>query len=241
MKRFLGVLGVIGVIGAVATPPAAQADNGKGFYVRLEPGAIIPIPTGYEISGAATSGGVTYSAAVSGQWEYTPGWSINAIGGYHLTPFIALEGEVGYRRFGYDSVSADAAVTLTAGGTTVNVTASDTLDVDGDIRSYDAALNAIITPMGMKARFPPYIGGGLGFTSWNAEIETVTYKGRQLAVNSETSQTDLAATAMIGLDYRPNDKWAVGARYRYYWADTGTAVVDDLQAHGITATLTYNF
>jgi opacity protein-like surface antigen len=206
----------------------AVAQEKNNFYFRLQPGAMIINDVGF--SSSASAYGVTVSA--NGEFTFEPGVAVAGAVGYKISDVLSLEGELGYATAEYDTVEGNLSATYS--GTTYSVSGS--ADVDGEITMFTGIANLILSPMGNE-KFSPYFGGGAGFVSIEDEIKSVG----TLAVNGKEESTDLVANFIAGFDYNIDEEMALGARYRYLWADTGQNGVDDATAHAITLSLRINF
>jgi opacity protein-like surface antigen len=160
--------------------------------------------------------------------------------GFNFNRWLAMEVEGGYASVGIDKING----TLSSGGTTITGSA----DVDGDVRTWLGMVNLFVRPLGM-GRISPYIGGGAGVAHSKTEIRSVSGGGSTIVVNSSSDQTDFAAQGIAGLDVAVLPNFSVGARYRFFWADSGrsltqngsTATSDDATAHVFEARGTFHF
>ncbi len=176
---------------AEAAPSAAdgtQTTNYENFYVGLGAGVVVPESTSVTISGSITG---------SGNVNYDDGAAVLGMVGYHFNDFVAGEGELGYSSFDYNNISGS----LTAGSLG---TITGTIGVNGSVSTVVGLFNAIITPLG-KNKLSPYIGGGLGFASTDAKVNSLSANGTTALVNSSNSETDLAADGIVGLNFAVTD------------------------------------
>jgi opacity protein-like surface antigen len=201
----------------VAVMPLGQA------YVGVSGGFIIPQDINTTFAGGITG---------SGKLSFKTGGAASGFVGWHFNPVFALEGELSYATFdedGFDGVLNG-----------VPVTAS----IDGHVNAFAGMANLIATPLG-RGRFTPYVGGGIGFASFEEKITSIggTFVG------TRNDSTDLAANFIAGFDVAVVPRWSVGARYRFLWANTGRTSTsdgvsehqDDFTAHVITANATFHF
>ena len=79
-------------------------------------------------------------------------------------------------------------------------------NASGDIESYSFLSNAYYAPQ--YGNWEPYIGGGLGFTHYDAEIKS-------LGAEDSGSDTVFTWQGKVGLAYHLNESWAVDANYAY--------------------------
>lgn len=205
-------------------------------YVGFSAGALIPSDT------RQSMGGTLYGMPVSatGKMRYKPGIIVDALVGYHLNPYLGGEFDLSYARYTYDRIDG----TLHLGPTTVNGS-----NFDGNIQYWMGFANAIVTPWG-RDRFVPYIGAGIGFSSYRARIDSASNPSLgTVAINSTTTNTDFAANALVGVDYAVDESFSLGVRYRYLWTDSarmvmsGTLTSDSSNAthHVLSARAVYHF
>ncbi|MGB0671603.1 MAG: outer membrane protein, partial [Rhodospirillales bacterium] len=142
------------------------------------------------------------------------------------------EGELGFSRFDYDSISGSG--TATYNGTTYAIGGS--ASVDGTVTGYSGMVNAVVSPFG-KSALRPYIGLGIGAVYSVNEVDKIG----TLTTNTDESEAYLAAQGLLGIDYRIDEKLSIGAQYRYAWVDSGDDVYGDLTAHAALANLAYRF
>ena len=117
--------------------------------------------------------------------------------------------------------------------------------ITGDIDTFTALANVILTPLGNKTIFgasvTPLVGAGVGFVDWEDEITGITVNGVTTAVTSKADDTDLLVSIMTGLEYTSSQQvnWAI--KYRHGWADTGKNGVEDAESDNISANLKIAF
>ena len=245
MSHTLSKLLVAGIfIGFSAS--AANADTaGQGktnigdFYVGVSAGIVIPDDVNTSLSGSIPG----YAVSGSGKYTFNAGPSVNLDAGYHINDYLAVEAELGYAGFSYNSLSG----TLTVGATT----ATGSIGIDGTVDTVSGIANAIVTPWGRAgfSGFVPYAGGGLGFANSSTKINSVTVNGATYSVNSSRSDTNLAADAIVGFDYAASDRFSIGGRYRFAWVNSGrsfssgglTETTGDSYSHTFVANLAYHF
>lgn len=219
----------LSLVSFAAISSGVQADAQSPYYGRFDAGIVAP----NDISFSSSANSYGYSVSASGDIEFENGMTVTGAIGRQINNFLAAEIELGYSQFDYDKVTGN--FTATSGGSSYTVNGS--ADVDGSIRTFSGLVNAIVSPLGKKRRFDPYIGVGLGLASWNDEINSVG----TLQVNGDRSGTDLMANGILGFNYGVTEKIDIGAKYRYVWADTGQNGYDDMSAHTFTAGLTFKF
>jgi opacity protein-like surface antigen len=223
-------------------PPQQQAQmmqpalmNYGKFYGGLEAGVIIPDDLSLNASGVI--GGV--ASTLSGNLTFNAGPSVGLILGYNLNDYFAAEGNFFYG--GFDTDKFNATLTGFAAG-------SFSLSVNGHVDTETFLANAIWRPLG-RSNFTPYIGAGLGFTNFDVTINSLSGGGATAAVNSSSSEADLAVDALVGFDWTATDHWTLGGRYRFLWVNTSSvgsgggiaASSGNFTAHVLTANATYHF
>jgi opacity protein-like surface antigen len=232
---------IAAILAATATHASAQTMQGGtrrfgDVYAGVSAGALFPADTDQKTSG--TLFGVPVSG--SGKMRFKPGFIVDLRAGYHLNPYLAVEGDLAYARYTYDKVVGQ----LTAGPLSIGESA-----FDGHVSNWLGFVNAIITPLGRSA-FTPYVGAGIGFSSYEATVDAISVGGLgRVAVDSKTSNTDFAANALVGFDYAVTGAISVGARYRFIWTDSATSSATggltteagNARHHAVSATVTYRF
>jgi opacity protein-like surface antigen len=203
---------VVACVSAHAAVGTETANYGN-FYVGLGAGIVVPESTSVTISGSITG---------SGNVNYDDGAAVLGMLGYHFNDFVAGEGELGYSSFDYNNVSGS----LTAGGLG---TISGTIGVNGNVSTVVGLFNALITPLG-KNKISPYVGGGLGFASTDAKVNSLSANGLTATVNSSNNETDLAADGIVGLNFAVTDNLSLGGRYQYLWVNRSSSA----SAGGVT-------
>lgn len=236
--RLLAVAGTL----ALLTGTEANAQqigrptvNIGNWYVGAEAGGIIPDDISYRVSG--TVSGVPSS--VSGNLSFNAGPEVGGFVGYHFNNYLAGEGDFFYGNFDFDQLTANFSGI---------VKGSAAASVNGSTDTETVLANAIVTPFG-RSTFTPYIGGGVGFTNHDSTVNSISALGVTIPVNASSSALDLAANAIVGIDWAGSDRWSLGARYRFLWVDLssvgcpsgGTCSQGSFTAHVVTANATFHF
>lgn len=209
---------------------SADSKNNSGWYGNISGGAFTPTDTDFSAAVSDSAFGVTVNAAVTADISSETGHAVFGTIGKKLNNFFSVEGSLGYVKAELDDASFDAAVTFTSGATNLAITAGGVAELDGDINAVNGKVNLIFHPLDNK-KFTPYVGGGVGFAAWEANLDSVTFNATTLTVNGSEDGTDLTAEAIVGLDAAVSDSVTFGGRYTYLWTDTGTAFTDDVTAH----------
>jgi OmpA-OmpF porin, OOP family len=228
--RSLHISTVSALAALLGAAPAALAQTAMPvtqdvghFYFGAAAGVIIPQDLHSTFSGAV---------AGSGDLSFDAGAAFTGLVGYHLTEQLTLEGELGFGRFDISNFSG------VFNGVAVNAA------VDGHIDTFSGFGNVIATPWGRQG-FSPYFGVGIGFVNFDQRLDAIG----GATLNTSSSETDFAANLVAGFDMPLVDRWTIGARYRFIWANTESTTVsngvathqDDFFAHVITANATFKF
>jgi opacity protein-like surface antigen len=228
-KTWCCALAIVSALGLAASPALAQQAQRPAvtygpLYGGLELGAIIPGDIGELFSGGATG---------DGDLTFKTGVAAGAFLGYHVNNWLAAEASLDYAQYDMDKLTGS-----------FSGFGSGPFNLDGDVTAWLGFANAIVTPLG-RSGFSPYLGGGLGFASYESTLNAVD----GVAVGAKSSETDFAADAIVGFDYAVNDSIALGARYRFVWIGSGNTTTgsgiteheDDATAQVISATATFRF
>lgn len=202
MKKHLLALSVLSALLPISVwaSPVPQTANYGDFYVGAGIGGVVPQSTSISASGVISG---------SGTISYKNSAAIVGMGGYHFNNYLAGEGELGYTSLDYDNATGSI------GGV------SGSLAVNGHVDALVGLANAIVTPLGRKDVWVPYVGAGLGFANSNSTIKGVGTTTFSTAVTSD--QTNLALNAIVGVDFPVADGFSLGARYQYLWVNSSSA------------------
>jgi opacity protein-like surface antigen len=229
-------------------PVAAEAQMmalPHGLYAGVDAGVIVP--QDIDLHSSSSSGGSTLS--FDGHLNLETGAATGLIVGYHLTPFIALEGNFEYAGFNIHGVSGTLTQNI-AGFPALSGSTPFDFGVQGQFNMYNGLVNAIWTPLGDRKwyGFSPYIGAGVGFSYWDESVDSVTSGGMTASVHSGTHDLDFATNGIVGFDYSVMPQLTVGARYRFLYVNMATSSNNgafgsqgDLIGHVITANATWHF
>ncbi len=178
--------GVVGAIGVLASASAALADS--PWYVSGSVGGYFR----QDFSGADNffhSATPTVTVPGTDRISYSPGVVGNIAVGYHLTPHIRVEGELGY--VSYDA-SALHPYTTAAGFSDLNGQAFK--HQSGDTYSrFTGSANAFYDFSAIAGRFTPYVGAGVGGSANHKSA------GRFEASSGAIFTSGVGATATEGL------------------------------------------
>ncbi len=223
--RVAALIMVCSILGSSFSALADEAIFRKGnTYINLGGGILSLEDIGQSLSSAGSVFGITYSASATTTYTFDTGYQIYGGIGHNLTENLSYELDLGYSWADYNTVSSSATVVATALGSSLTLTGSQTLNVDGTVSGL-SVMNSLIAKFG-NAQFNPYIGAGLGLVYFQDEVNTIG----SLTVNGERSGTAPGGALIGGID-----AGALGLRYKYIWAATGENGFDDATAQAITA------
>jgi opacity protein-like surface antigen len=215
---------VVGFVAAVfgimlATLPASAQDaqrpvlNWDNAYIGFGVGPIIPLDASARLSGTLNG---------SGKLKFNPAAVLGPFVGYKFTDQVAAEAEVDWSLFDPRTLSGSFSG---PGG------AFSEIPLNGYLNTVTGLVNGFYRPLGDEARFSPYLGGGLGFATllWSA----TSRPNGTIPLAVKGNSTNLAADAMVGLDYRITNKISLGGRYRFLWINANG---DSLSGNGVVLT-----
>ena len=235
MKKFLSI------ITFVALPLMSQADTysvSDKYYVGFGAGIIIPNNVDINVSNAGIINGVSYSANISGEFEFDNGHQINGLLGYRFNEYLSFETELGYTKFDYNKVNLTAGGTATTGGVTFTGATSRSYDIDGSISSFSIIFGPAFD-FDISNNLEFLISGGIGFSSYDDEIKSV---GGSTGLSYDEDFTDLAAKFKTGINYSFSQQTYLQATYGFNYVDSGLDnFTDDFTAHSFDAKLAFNF
>ena len=195
----------------------------NGFYVGFGAGADFPsdIPFSVHVNAAGLA------VAVTGHVNLDTSAAGSATFGYRFNDYFATEGEFGYADFGISSINLKVSA--------LGLSKSGKFGLDGDVETFTGFANLVVTPWGHN-RFTPYIGGGIGFGNTNTKVKSVSVPGLgALPISQSNSETDFAAQAIVGVDFALTSRFDIGARYKFFWIDSGQTETRSVACGCITA------
>lgn len=241
---FLGAAGLL----LVALPAAADHDrrHGRDHDRRAErrPERVYDFGGGYgrgwQPRGyAEVELGATFvpdrdvdGAVDGGDLDLESGFTAGGALGMRLSPFLRLEGALGYRRSEVDTFEIDGPF-LT--------------DVQGRVGVFSALVNGYLDLPIPNAPVTPFIGAGLGFA-----VVDVDVFDRFDGVNIEDSSAQFAWNLTGGLAWALTQNLDVVTRYRYFATEDGSnnasgsatlpgAADFDFESHEAVLGLRFNF
>ena len=221
---------------AVADTPVFNSKDGK-WYGSINAGVAILNDIGFGAS--MSSYGTTATAA--GTLTFDEAVSFGGAIGYVISDFVRTELELGFENIEHDKI--EGTVDFTSVSTTTSVTGE--AGITGDIDTFTALANVILTPLGNKTLFgasvTPLVGAGIGFVDWEDEITGITVNGVTTAASGKAEDTDLLVSIMAGLEYTSSQQVTWAIKYRHMWADTGKNGTEDAEADNIVANLKIAF
>jgi len=236
MRRLFQCAAVAALLVGVA-PFAAEAQTmalPHGLYVGVDAGVIVP--ESISLKGSETSGGTTVT--FNGDLNFETGAATGLTLGYHVNPFVAVEGNFEYA--GFDLHSLSGTVSVSGVGS-----ASGSVGLQGHLDTFNGLFNAIWSPFGAANwhGLSPYLGAGVGFSHISQEVTGVG--GTSLASSFSEDDTDFAANGIVGVDFAVMPQLTVGARYRLLFVNTSSndsgVSSGDFIGHVITANATWHF
>lgn len=184
MKKHLSIFAFILILFPVA---AHAVDMPPNFYADLEMGAGMPNDTHLKFT----------NTGVDGDFPTDTGLAIAGAIGYHVMPWLRVEGEIGH--LGGNLGSGNIA------GIPISPTQASV-----DAMTYMAN---VFYDWQNTSRFTPYIGFGLGA----ATVSTGTPSSYPIQSNS--SDTVFAWQAGVGTSYKIVDNWSAVVDWRYIQAE----------------------
>lgn len=194
-----------------------------GTFLRVTGGALFLDHTNVRTSG--TIGGVP--ATASGSASFKTGYIASGILGYQADPYLALELEGGYSKF--DIKNGSATVALANGGATTGT-------ISGSGNAIFGLVNIVISPLGAKSPFSPYLGGGGGVWALHG---SGTVGGLALGTNGRTAQA--MADAILGFNITITPNFQIGTRYRFIFVNSTRSRIDTVEGHSLSVTATFQF
>ena len=146
--------------------------------------------------------------------KYDVGVALGMAIGYKLDENFRVEGEIAYQHNDLDTINSNA--------------------VSGDVQSVAFLANGYFD-FKNNSPFTPYIGAGIG-------IAGVFISN----INNNTFTDDAAAFAYhvgTGVDYKLNNKFTVGLKYRFFGTSDPQFYYGDIeyQSHNVYAGISYSF
>jgi len=92
---------------------------------------------------------------------------------------------------------------------------SGSVRTDGNIGSLAGLVNIVVVPFGGAGSVTPYFGGGIGFASSHVSLRSADVLGSTLPLDVSSSETDLAADLLVGVDYKVGTRGYIGLAYQF--------------------------
>ena len=208
------------------------------YYIGFGAGVILPEDVDINKTEAGVTNGVTFSANLAGTFKFESGYQINALIGYRYNEYLSFESELGYTSFDYDQVDVTVGGTASVGGTTFTGAASRSYEVDGTISAFSMIFGPVID-FDIKENLELFIGGGIGFSSYNDEINSV---GGSTGLSYDEDFTNFTSKFKTGLNYSLSSKSYVQAEYGYNYVDSGIEKYsEDFGAHSLGGKVVLNY
>ena len=205
------VFGLVALTSATLAQAAQAQELSEDSYFRVGIFAGGVGMNSVRWSGAGTLNTLPFSAA--GHIDTKTGTAFGGLLGYAVNPYLNLELDGGLVTNRFKDFEGTIAI---AGVGTFN----GQIPVSGRVQTIAAIFNALITPLGRGNRVNPYFGGGVGVAHSSAELEQFSIGPAAFPMGSDSSETDLAADAIIGFGVDLTPQWGVGIAYQYLWIDT---------------------
>ncbi len=216
MKTMKGILAAGLLTGLAAT--SAQAQD-YSWYLGAELGVNLLNDT--TVTGDGRLGTTNYNGAGLGKSEGGIGWGIVGQVGAPITPWLRIEGELGYRGNDLDRNNGSR--------------------LDGDVGIFSFMANGYLDiPTGTA--LTPYVGVGAGGAAvWMDG-------GAGIFGNVDDQDLVFAYQAIAGLSYRLSPEISIKADYRYFATTeatfasaSGVDLSTDLDSHNFMVGFTYHF
>jgi outer membrane protein OmpA-like peptidoglycan-associated protein len=218
-----------GTAALIAAP--AQARDGQ-WYIGADAGVSLEDQVDVDFDEANANGLQTNGAFADTEL----GLDVAGVVGYDFGA-IRLEGELGYKRAGFDTLTIlDPAL---VGGTAI---APGTAFASEDNLSVFSGMLNLLLEFGKDDGFQIYGGGGVGAANVNLELSTPTP-----TPIVDDDATDIAWQLLGGFRFAINDRIDLGVRYRYFNISefdfqgvAGQTLEADYAAHSVLASLRVN-
>ena len=233
MKRILSIIAISSL------PFVSQANTynvSDNFYIGLSAGMISPNDVEIDVS-AGTYDGVTFTDGFKGEYVFDNGYQITGLLGYRFNEYLSFETELGYSKFDYDRLNVTAGGTATSGGVSVTY-GTGSFDIDGSISAFSMIFGPTVD-FDVYENLELLLGGGIGFTSYNDEVNSV---GASTGLSYDEDNTEFSAKFKTGANYSFTEQTYVQATYGFNFINSGIDnYTDDFTAHSFNAKLVFNF
>tara|TARA_Y100000022_G_scaffold160728_1_gene143690 strand:- start:95 stop:811 length:717 start_codon:yes stop_codon:yes gene_type:complete len=208
------------------------------LYFGIGGGIISPTDVEIKTTTAQTANNVTFSANIDGEFEFDTGYQITGLVGYRLSDSLSFESEIGYSMFDYDKLNLRVGGTARSGGVTFTGGANSSHVVDGSISAFSMVFGPSFD-FDFNRKVELFLGGGIGFASYNDEIKSV---GNSTGLSYNEDYTDFAAKLKGGLNYSLDSKSFIQGDYGFNFVDSSIDnYTDDFTAHSFNAKFVINF
>ncbi len=164
---------------------------------------------------------ISQSDGTKGTAEYDTGFGITGALGYDFGMF-RVEGEVGYRKNGYDKVGASGQPKANSGG---------------DVSSWDLMVNGYLD-IKTETPFTPYLGLGIG----GAFLDSSAVNAGGITMGSDNDSV-FAFQAIAGVAYTFAEVWMAQLEYRFFGTSDPTygGTESEYKSHNLFIGIRYNF
>ncbi len=208
------------------------------FYIGIGGGLISPNDIEIKTTTAQTANNVTFSANIDGEFEFDNGYQITGLVGYRLSDSMSFESEIGYSMFDYDKLNLTVGGTARSGGVTFTGAANSSHVVDGSISAFSMIFGPSFD-FDFNRKVELFLGGGIGFASYNDEIKSV---GNSTGLSYNEDHTDFATKLKGGFNYSLDSKSFIQGDYGFNFVDSSIDnYTDDFTAHSFNAKFVINF
>jgi opacity protein-like surface antigen len=175
----------------------------QGMNLGVGAGDLLPQSTSFEAMGKIQG----LPIAASGKLNFTPGAAFVVFAGYNLNSYFEISALLGYNRIGMNAFEGN--ISSPFFGTT-----SGSSKLNGHVDTILGFLNGVVSPLGQHHRFNPYFGGGIGFASSEADLQSITIAGNRLPIGNVSRTTNLALDVLIGADLKLTESAYIGVVYQ---------------------------
>lgn len=211
---------------SIATTLVCQAQpQNTGFYLKGGVGPAI-----VEDADLKSFPGVPGTPKV----KFDPGVRFDIGGGYQVNDWFAAEFDTGMAHNSIDSISGAS-------------------EDEAWVINVPFMANAVFRCPRLS-QFVPYVGVGAGFSSTILDVDEITIGSTTVFGGSE-SDVVFAYQGFVGFRYHLDDRWSIGAEYKYLATDDASWKVrsispggaterirlDNLHTHSIIASFTFSF
>ena len=196
----------------------AQGAQAEGFYASLKGGMNLTHDAGNTLSpdiGAIVPPPPTVDIDLNTTVDRSLGGAFIGAVGYGFGNGLRVEGEIGYRMNGLDTITLDSVdLSITPPGVSGSIPIGLTTGLNGDTDVLSFMAN-LAYDFDTDSGFRPYLGAGVGVALLFTDASlTVPILGDVSLVDD--TAVAFAYQAMAGVDYALDESWSVGLEYRFF-------------------------